>query len=356
MPPMQVFEQIEQQGAHEQVVFCCDPTVGYRAIIAIHSTRLGPATGGTRLREYATVANAIDDALQLSRAMTYKAALAGLPAGGGKSVILEPKGPYDKAGLLRAHGRAIEALGGRYVTAVDVGVSPDDLEHIARETRHVALHRTTRGAGGEDTARGVLASMRAVAHELWETTSLSGKRVAVQGCGNVGRALVAHLRADGACVAVSDIDADRARAVCRAGAEFIDPARILEWDADVLAPCALGQTITRSLANRMRASAIVGGANNQLARDDVSEYLAERGVIYVPDFVANAGGMIAGVCERTGEDLASIHHRIDAIHETTRLLLVDAARRSITPLAAARDLAEEILAAGPGRYAHSMLA
>lgn len=342
---MKIFSDVESGGSHEQVVFCVDPTVGYRAIIAVHSTVLGPATGGTRFWTYRNTAAALDDVLRLSRSMTYKAALAGLPAGGGKSVILAPRGSYSKPALMRAHGRAVDALRGRYVTAVDVGLSTADLEEVARETSFVALHRQTHGAGGEDTARGVFAAVRAATTAVWSTDSLAGLVVAVQGCGNVGLALVNALIEAGASVIAADLDAARTAMARRLGADIVPTADIFTVDADMLAPCALGQTITPRVAAQTHARAIVGGANNQLANASVADTLAARDILYVPDFVANAGGMIAGVSERVGLDVHAIRRRIDAIEHSTRTVVRAAFDWSVTPVVAAHRLADDIIAA-----------
>lgn len=346
---MQLFEALAALG-HEQVVLCSDPAAGYRAVIAIHSTRLGPAVGGTRLRPYAREEDALADALGLSRAMTLKSALAGLPFGGGKAVVLQPAGSFDRAALFEAHGRAIEALGGRFVTGEDVGVTPDDLELTRRRTRYVAGLVSGAGNPAPYTARGVLSAMRAAAERTWGSPDLAGRRVAVQGCGAVGASLAAGLRAAGARLVVADLDAQRLAAVADAtGAAVASPDEILQAECDLLAPCALGGVLSAELAGQLRCRVVCGAANNQLAAPAVAAALAEHGVLYVPDFAANAGGVISGAQDLLGWTPAQVARAIDGIGATVRQVLELAEREGCSTAEAAERLALLRVAGAPRR-------
>lgn len=346
---MRLFETLAALG-HEQVVLCSDPAAAYRAVIALHSTRLGPAVGGTRLRPYARDEDALADALGLSRAMTLKSALAGLPFGGGKAVVLQPAGAFDRAALFEAHGRAIEALGGRFVTGEDVGVSPDDLELTRRRTRYVAGLASGAGNPAPYTARGVLSAMRAAAERAWGSPDLAGRRVALQGCGAVGSSLAAALRAAGARLVVADVDAQRLAAVAdETGAEVASPDDILHVPCDVLAPCALGGVLSAESAAQLRCRVVCGAANNQLATPDVAVALAGHGVLYVPDFAANAGGVISGAQDLLGWTPAEVARAVDGIGATVRQVLDLAAREGCTSAEAAERLALRRVAAAERR-------
>lgn len=354
---MRLFEALAALG-HEQVVLCSDASVGYRAVIAIHSTRLGPAVGGTRLRAYARDEDALADALGLSRAMTLKSALAGLPFGGGKAVILQPAGRsshakprgFDREALFEAHGRAIEALGGRFVTGEDVGVSPGDLACVRRQTRHVAGLASGAGDPAPYTARGVLRAMQAAAEWVWGDADLAGRRVALQGCGAVGSSLAAALHAAGARLVVADIDAQRLAAVADAtGAEVVSPDVILGVECDILAPCALGGVLTQDLLEQLRCRVVCGAANNQLASAGVASALADRGLLYVPDFAANAGGVLSGAQDLLTWSPEQVARSIDAIGQTVRQVLELAERERRPTSEAAERLALQRLAAAGGR-------
>ena len=321
-----------------------DESADYHAFIAIHSSRHGPAIGGTRLLAYGTVADARDDVLRLSEAMSRKTALAGLAAGGGKSVIIAPPVIRSRDALFRAHGRAVASLDGRYITAPDVGVGPADLDIVAAETRFVARHLVTGGADGSDTARGTLAALRGAVHAALGGHSLHGLRVAVQGCGNVGARLASLLVAAGARVLVSDVDVARAERVAAAtGARPIDTSDFIAADVDVLAPCALGGVFDAMTAPLVRAAVIAGAANNQLVDDAIAERFLERGVVLVPDVVASAGGVIGGYSEFEGLDRDAIMRRIDAIETTVTTLLGDAAARGVSPTRHVLARAHELL-------------
>jgi leucine dehydrogenase len=288
--------EIESFG-HEQVIFCHNAEAGLKAIIAIHDTTLGPSLGGLRMRPYASDAEALRDVLRLSRGMTLKAAAAGLNLGGGKAVIIgDPK--RDKSEVLfRAFGRAVESLGGRYVTAEDMGTDVNDMEYIFMETAAVTGIDTSHGGSGDPspfTALGVLQGMRAAAEVIYDGAGLEGKRVAVQGLGHVGENLVRLLLDEGASVVACDIDEERVEAV-RAElpqVEIVGLDAIYDADVDIFAPCAMGSPVNDETIERIKAKIICGAANNQLDRDELGAELMRRGVLYAPDYVVNAGGLI----------------------------------------------------------------
>ena len=335
---------------HESVTVVRRPEAGLRAVIAVHSTLLGPALGGVRFHPYRTFGDAVADVLRLSRAMTAKAALAGLDLGGGKAVIVGDPAKKTPV-LIDAFADAVDARGGRYLTAEAVGTDQEDMDRIRRRTPHVTGTATTRGGSGDPsplTARGVFRAMQAAAEAEWGG-GLAGRRVLVLGVGKVGGALVELLVAEGAEVLVADVDAGRVRSALGAGAAGAVPAD--SWEAtpvDVLCPCALGGDLTVERAEALRAHVVVGGANNQLASPEVAELLHASGTLYVPDFLANAGGIINIAEERKGYDPAAAARAVDRIGETTRAVLALAAREGITPLAAADRLVAERLAAARG--------
>lgn len=340
---MRIFDQLAASG-HEEVVFGVDEPSGLRTIVAIHDTTLGPALGGTRFHGYPSDDEALADVLRLSRSMTLKAAAAGLDLGGGKAVIVgDPKRDRSER-LLRAYGRFVEALGGRYITAEDVGTSSDDMAIVARETRWVAgLPRSHGGSGDPSpfTARGVLAAMRTVAESLWGRPDLTGRRVAVQGVGKVGGALARDLVAAGAEVVVADVDPEAVeRVVERLGVKAVDPDEVLELDCDLLAPCALGGVLSTETIPRLRCAAVVGSANDQLSDDVDALRLVERGILYAPDFVVNAGGMINIAVELDGYSEERATDLVDRIGERLRAVLDEAEARGVDPHRAAVELAE----------------
>jgi glutamate dehydrogenase/leucine dehydrogenase len=336
------------EGGHEQVVFAADRPSGLRAIIAVHSTALGPSLGGVRFWHYATERDALADVMRLSRAMTLKASVAGLHQGGGKAVVLldEPDQPHSDAMLL-ALGRTIDDLGGRYLAAEDVGATPGDMNVIARETRWVTGVDEAAGGSGDPspvTAYGVLHAMRAVVRELDGEPSLTSRRVVVQGAGHVGSHLVALLVEAGATVSLADINEQRARSVAEEhGATVVASDHVLEEPCDVLAPCALGGVLQRDMVPKLRCRAVCGGANNQLADESVAELLAARGILYAPDFVANAGGIINIADEFTGYSHERALARAAGIEEMMARVLARAREEGITPERAAEALAEERL-------------
>ena len=330
---------VAHDSEHEQVLECIDESAGYHAIIALHSTRLGPAVGGTRYWSYPSTREAITDALRLARGMTFKCAVAGLDLGGGKSVILATPDP-DRTALFRAHGRAIQSLGGRYVTGEDVGTSPADMEIVRQETPHVAGLPSLSGDPSPVTARGVFRAIGAAAQYRWGSDSVAGRTVAVQGCGNVGGSLARQLAEAGASVLVSDIDLSRANAIARdTGGRTLPIDEIYDVAADILAPCALGGILNSDTIPRLNVVIVAGGANNQLAQETDADALAARDILYVPDFVANAGGVMNGCREVLGWDQAASHRRVDGIFDTVLGVLQTAVREHITPHQAAYQLA-----------------
>lgn len=292
---MDVFQRIGGDD-YEQVVFCHDRGSGLKAIVAVHSTRLGPALGGTRFYPYASEAAGLEDVLRLAKGMTYKAAAAGLDLGGGKAVIFGDPSRDKTEALLRAYARHVDNLGGRYLTAEDVGTTQDDMDLVRKETRFVTGVSRELGGSGDPSAAtgyGVLWAMKAVAQRLWGDTSLLGRHVAVAGAGKVGRALLGHLAEEGARLTVADIDAGAVEwAVGRFGAEAVAVEKVHAVECDIYAPCAMGGVLSATTIPELRCAAVVGSANNQLADAASAGLLARAGVLYAPDFVANAGGLI----------------------------------------------------------------
>ena len=290
---MEIFDLMSERG-HEQLAFWNDSELGYRGIIAIHDTTMGPALGGTRFWNYESDRAAIIDALRLSRGMTYKAAITGLNLGGGKSVIWGDNKLIDREMIFRAHGRAVDSLGGRYITAEDVGTSPDDMEFVSMETEHVVGLLGRSGDPSPVTAYGVYCGIKASAAVRYGDDSLSGKHVVVQGLGHVGYYLCKDLAAEGARLTVTDIDEDRVQRVVEDfGAETVGPDVVYDVDADIFAPCAMGAIVNDDTIGRLNFDIIAGAANNQLARENVhGPALMERDILYAPDYVINAGGLI----------------------------------------------------------------
>ena len=350
---MTVLERIARDG-HEGVHLVGDRASGLQAIIAVHSTALGPALGGARFYPYAGFEQALEDVLRLSRAMTYKAAAAGLALGGGKAVIVGDPHTDKSESLLEAYGRGVDALGGAYITAEDVGTTVEDMTVVRRTTGHVTGLPVEMGGSGDPspaTAHGVVAAMRAVVDRVWGTRSLEGRSVAVQGVGKVGAVLVELLAAEGVGLVVADVDraaTEWARSEC--GAAVVPPDEILFQEVDLLAPCALGGVIDAATVPRLRCRAVVGSANNQLAGDTDARRLADAGVLYAPDFVVNAGGIIniseemhpAGYAEERALE------RVARIEDATRTILDTAEERGITTLEAARIVAEQRISSVSG--------
>ena len=344
MSGVQVFEKLAEYR-YEQLVFCHDKATGLRAIVAVHDTTLGPALGGCRMYPYMSEEEAIVDVLRLARGMTYKAAASGLNLGGGKSVIIgNPE--HDKSEeLLRSFGRYIETLGGRYIVAEDVGTSTGDMEHIRIETSHVVGVDVTHGGSGDPspfTALGVLEGMRACAEEVFGSSSLKGRTVAVQGLGHVGYHLCELLHEQGANLIVTDI---REKIVERAAREFgaksVEPDEILTISCDILAPCALGAVVSDVSLPNLRCSIIAGSANNILLEARHGEALAERGILYAPDYVINAGGLINVADELEGYNATRATKRVARIYDSVKKIIAISKRDGVPTNVAADTLALE---------------
>jgi len=328
-----IFGQITSMD-HEQLVICQDQATGLKALIGIHNTVLGPALGGTRLWNYASEQEAIRDVLRLSRGMSFKNALAGLNLGGGKAVIIGTPSLKNEA-FLRRFGRFIESLGGRYVTAEDVNMKTSDMEYIAMETRYVTGLPKNKGGAGDPspvTAYGVYMGMKAAAKKAYGSDSLAGKKIAVQGVGQVGKYLLQYLVKEGAILMITDIFEDKLQAVAKeSGATVVDSHVIYDMEMDIYAPCALGATINDQTIDRLKCSIIAGGANNQL-EDEAKhgQLLLEKGIVYAPDFLINAGGVINVGAEFYGDyQEETVSAQTEKIYDTCLSILTAAAQQQI---------------------------
>ncbi len=328
----------------EQVTYAYDRSSGLRAIVAIHSTVLGPGLGGTRFWPFATEGEALVDVCRLARGMTYKHAAAGLDQGGGKAVIIGDPARLRSDELILTYGRFVDGLAGRYVTAEDVGTTQADMDLIRTVTPHVTGVSEALGGSGDPspaTALGVLWAMRAVAERLWGTASLAGRHVCINGVGKVGGALADHLHGEGARLTVADIRPSAvAEVVGRTGAAVVEPARAHSVAADVFAPCALGAELSASTIPELGCLAVVGSANNQLATAEDAQRIHDSGVLYAPDYIVNAGGVINIAQERGGYVRAEADERIKRIHDTVLRVFDLADTDGITTAAAADQLAE----------------
>ena len=333
-------------GNYEQVSSCVREEIGYRGLIAIHSTALGPAVGGTRFWNYASDQSALEDVLRLARGMTYKNALAGLPFGGGKSLIIGDSKTNNREAIFRTHGRFVETFGGRYITAEDVGTSPADMEYVRMETRHVAGLTNGSGDPSPITARGVFRGIQAAAKYLWDSDSLTERRVALQGCGHVGYHLAAHLHDAGAKLIVSDVDAEKARRLATDfGATVVEPEEIYGVEAEVFAPCALGAVVNDRTIPQLKAAMIAGAANNQLLEARHGDELEARSILYAPDYVVNAGGIINGCRELLGWEPSYAASKVDEIYDTLMNIFRIAREERVPTYKAADRLAEQRLSA-----------
>jgi leucine dehydrogenase len=334
---------------HESVHFFSDPHSGLRTIIAVHSTALGPAAGGCRRWTYASDDIALTDVLRLSRGMTYKNAVAGLPFGGGKAVILASERAPKTTQLFRAYGRAVQSLGGRYITAEDVGISVDDMHIVRSETAFVSgLPQSGDSAGGDPspwTALGVFQGIKAAAAARLGTNSLEGLRVAIQGVGHVGLYLCRMLHEAGAELVIADVDNASLRSVCESmPAELASPQDILFSDVDVLAPCALGNVLNSETVPRIKAKIVAGAANNQLATPEDGTRMAELGILYAPDYVVNAGGVISVAHEYLGQSSEEqVRAEVSKIPLRLRDIFEEAVARGLPTNALADDLARRII-------------
>ncbi len=335
----------ELGAEHEQVVFCHDRASGLRSIIAIHSTALGPGLGGTRFYPYATTADAVRDVLNLSRGMSYKNALAGLDLGGGKAVIIGDPARDKTEALLRAYGRFVQSLNGRYITACDVGTYSADMDVISRECSFVTGRTLAHGGAGDSsvlTAYGVFQGMRASAEVVWGEPTLAGRTVGVAGVGKVGHHLVKHLVEDGARVVVTDVNPAAVEAMVTqyAATSVADADALVRAEIDVYAPCALGGALTDEVVDVLTAKIVCGAANNQLAHPGIEKALADRGILYAPDFCVNSGGVIQVADELHGFSFERAEQRAAGIFETTQEVFSLAQADSITPEEAAEKMAE----------------
>lgn len=342
-----VFERTDEldSAGHEQVVFCRDQASGLRAIIALHDTRLGPALGGTRFFPYASEAEALTDVLRLSQGMTHKAAAAGIALGGGKAVIIGDPSTVKTPDLLRAYGRFVDSLSGRYYTAADVGTTAEDLDVVASETRYVVGSNGGSGDSGHSTAYGVFCAMRTAAEHRWGPTGLQDRSVGVEGVGKVGTHLVALLLAEGARVTVSDTsDASVARLLGQHPGVTVRHS-VLNAPVDVYAPCAMGATLTPTSVPEIRAEVVCGAANNQLLDSPVAALLQQRGISWVPDFVANAGGLIQVGGEIWKRSSDEVQGDIAAIGATVQEILTRAETSGRLPIDVAAEIVDDRLAA-----------
>lgn len=339
-----VMGQMADMG-HEQVVFCNDKATGLKAIIAIHNTVLGPALGGTRMWNYASETEALRDVLRLSRGMTFKAAISGLSLGGGKAVIIGNSYTDKSEALFRRFGQFVDSLGGRYITAEDVGISPQDMQYVHMETKHVTGLPESMGGSGDPspvTAYGVYMGMKACARNKWGNDSLAGKKVFVQGVGHVGENLVKHLTEEGAKVYISDIDMERLKRVADTyKSEVVMGNGVYDLDIDIYAPCALGATVNTGTLQRLKCSIIAGAANNQLEDEEVhGRMIMQKGIIYAPDFLINAGGLINVNSEVHHYDRKKSMEMTENIYNTTLDILKKSKEEGIPTSVAAQRIAE----------------
>lgn len=338
--------------AHEVLHFVDRPECGLRAIIAIHSTHLGPAAGGARFWHYDDPSEALTDALRLSRGMSYKNAMAGLPLGGGKSVILAPPDRHKSPDLLAAFGKAIDGLCGRYVTAEDVGMNVDDMVEVRRHTPYVAgLPADGKDVGGDPgphTSLGVFLGIKAAVRRALGKDSVDGLHIALQGAGSVASGVAMHAAAEGARLSIADVNHAKATALARqVGGTVADPQEILFLDADVVSPCALGAIFDEASIARLRTPIVAGGANNQLATHTDGARLAERGILYAPDYVINAGGIINVCTEYLGDgDSSLVRERIEGIPLRLEQIWAESAQSGRDPAAVADAMAQRLIGRG----------
>jgi leucine dehydrogenase len=340
-----ILDQLSASG-HKKVVFCNDPDTGLKAIIAIHDTTLGPALGGTRMWSYATESEALEDVLRLSSAMTYKAAITGLNLGGGKAVIIGDSRKGKSEAMMRSYGRFIKNLNGEFITAEDVGTTTKDMEYIRMETNHVTGVPESLGGAGNPaptTAQGVFLGIKACVKEVFGTDMLAGRSVVVQGIGNVGEHLVALLRAENVEVYISDINEERLQHVARTyKAKPISADKIFGMDADIYAPCALGATVNDKTIHKMKFAIIAGSANNQLADENIhGQLLLDKGILFAPDYLINAGGLISCYSELTGFGRKRTMQLTENIYNATRDVIRMSKKENIPTVQAANRIAEQ---------------
>ena len=333
-----------QTMGHEQVVFCNDSETGLKAIIAIHDTTLGPALGGTRMWKYTNEADALHDVLRLSRGMTYKAAISGLKLGGGKAVIIGDSTIDKTEALMKKFGEYVNSLGGRYITAEDVGMSTKDMKYVREMTKYVTGIPESMGGSGDPspvTAYGVYWGMKAATKFKWGSDSLKEKSILVQGVGHVGENLVRYASEEGAKVFITDINEDKLTQVSeKFGSEIVLGESIYDMDIDIYAPCALGSTLNTNTINRLNCGVIAGAANNQLEDEKLhGEMIKQKGIVYAPDFLINAGGLINVYSEINGYDREKSLSKTKKIYDTTLEILSKAEIEDITTHNAAFEIA-----------------
>ena len=343
-----VFESVGAE-THESVHFGVDNESGLRSIVAVHDTTLGPGLGGTRFYPYATEADALTDVLRLSKGMTYKAACAGLAFGGGKAVIIGDPSTIGSDALFTAYGRFIDSLGGTYITAEDVGTTVPNMVVVSGQTKHVSGLPVAQGGSGDPspaTARGVVAALKAVAIRLWDSDSLRGRRVAIKGVGKVGMSLAERLHALGAELVVADVNEAATDMAARdLGAKVTSVEDIHSVDCDIFSPCALGADLNVESIPELACIAVAGSANNQLATDADSQRLKERGILYAPDFVVNAGGIINIAAEHGGYSVAKAGDMVDQISVNLARILAVADKLDTDTHRAAQHVADQRIAA-----------
>ena len=340
-----VVRKMETMG-HEQVIFCNDKVTGLKAIIAIHDTTLGPALGGTRMWNYSSEEEALQDVLRLSRGMTFKASISGLNLGGGKAVIIGDASKIKTKDLIKKFGEYVDSLGGKYITAKDVGMNTQDMEYVREKTKHVTGIPESMGGSGDPspvTAYGVYMGMKASAKFKWGSDSLEGKRILVQGVGHVGETLVKYTTEEGAKVYVTDNNDLKLDEVAKKyGAEIIKGDSIYDMDIDIYAPCALGSTLNTDTINRLKCQIIAGAANNQLSDEVVhGKMIKDKGIVYAPDFLINAGGLINVYSEISGYQREESLLKTKNIYDTTLEILLKAEDEDITTHQAALLIAEQ---------------
>jgi leucine dehydrogenase len=337
--------ELYAEAEHERVVLWSDTTCGYRCVIAIHSTALGPAVGGTRLWNYDCEKIASIDAMRLSTAMSYKNALAGLPFGGGKAVIFKACSEADREQIFRTHGRFVNSLNGIFITAEDIGTRPSDMEFVNKETPFVAGLPGRSGDPSPLTALGVFRSMQACATYRWGSSTLANKKVAIQGCGSTGFNLALKLHAAGAQLIVTDTDRDKLQSMVDAtGADAVTPEEIYSVEADIFAPCAFGGVLNYETIPKLKVTIVVGSANNQLWTEEDGDELARLGILYAPDCIANSGGIINGCRELLGWDQTTATDKIDQIYDRTLEIFDLAETQGLAPNRSGVNLARRLLA------------
>ena len=345
--PMEIFDYMGESG-HEQLVMCSDPESGLKTIIAVHDTTLGPAAGGTRMWPYESEQAAVQDALRLAQAMTYKCAAAGLPLGGGKAVIIGDSRTEKTEALMRSYGAFVDTLGGRYLTTTDVGTTTRDLEYIHQTTDYVLGLPTTLGGSGDTsimTGLGIYMGMKACARDVWGSDSLQGKKVAVQGFGKVAACMSQHLMEDDARLVVTDVQEEALERARDLGLIVVAPEKIFDVDCDIFAPCALGGVLNGESIPKLRCRIVAGGANNQLLGPEHGAEIYRRGILYAPDYIINAGGIINAAAEvgmAYSPDRA--REQTERIYDITGRVIHISKSEEIPTAKAADRLAEERLA------------